>query len=182
MNVKSAISAFALAAALGFSGSAMAQVSINGTPVPETEVEAVTEACAALAAGDTATAADSGATTSVGSAQPSGGNQEAQPGAVNSADPQNPSIDLETLTAEECEEAGFGGDDGASTSTTSGSTSGTGTTGSTGTASGSTTGGSAAGTTGAATSVGSDQPSGGNQESQPGAVNSADPQNTTTSR
>ena len=171
--MKSTISAIALTAVLGFSGAAMAQSTIGGTAIPDSEIEAVTEQCNALSAGTGSTASTDSATTSFNSAQSSGGNQEAQPGAVTNADPESPSIDLNSLTREDCDEAGLGGSAGVSSSSTSTGGAAVGTSSSTSTS----TSGTNPGTNGA-TSVNSAQSSGGNQEAQPGDVNIADPENT----
>jgi hypothetical protein len=104
MSIGKLVSPLAIAAVLGFSSAAMAQTMIGGKAVPEDQLEAVNMKCtelttASLTEPTEADEAEEAATP----AEPESEQEEGEP-----ADPADPNaIDLETLTADLCREAGL---------------------------------------------------------------------------
>lgn len=109
MHIKSIASAVALTAAMLVSGSAFAQTTINGTEITAEELPYVQQRCDALAAegtgGPTAseTQSNTEGTTDTGVVNDSENTEDT----VDAAAQALTTIDLETLTLEQCTEAGL---------------------------------------------------------------------------
>jgi hypothetical protein len=102
MSIGKLVSPLAIAAVLGFSGAAMGQAMIGDKPIPEDQLEAVTQKCTELTTASLTEPTE--ADEAEEAAAPAEGDQEEG----ESADPADPAaIDLETLTAELCKEAGI---------------------------------------------------------------------------
>lgn len=99
MKLLTLISPLALAAALAFSGSAMAQTMVGGVEVSAEDMAMVQEKCAALAAAATQSAAGDQATDQASD------DDGAQDDPVDPSAKSNVEGLLGTLTAEQCEEA-----------------------------------------------------------------------------
>ena len=106
MHIKSVVSAAALSAALLFSGSVFAQTMFNGGEVSAEDLPALQERCEMLGtAANTESAAD----------QPSQDGETAGDAAaasvpeVNELEQATTTLDLDTVTLEQCEAAGIKG-------------------------------------------------------------------------
>jgi hypothetical protein len=110
MSISKLISPLALAAAISLSGAAMAQTMIGGKAIPEDQLEAVTQKCTELTTASLTapTEAEDDDTDAATPAEPEGDQSGDEQEEGESADPADPAaIDLETLTAELCKEAGL---------------------------------------------------------------------------
>ena len=107
MHVKSIVSAIALSAALALSGPAFAQTMFNGVELSADDLPAVTERCEQLA---TASETESLTEADESAADSTAGGTDATiadaPG-VNEAENATTTIDLDTITLEQCTEAGL---------------------------------------------------------------------------
>ena len=105
MTIKSALSIIALTTSLAFSGSAMAQTSINGVAVSDADLPAVQERCDQLqgAASETLSNTSSDSAESAGEADAT---LDDAPG-VNEMANMTSNIDLDTITLEACVDAGL---------------------------------------------------------------------------
>ncbi|MEO5805187.1 hypothetical protein [Devosia sp.] len=101
MTIKPLISALALSVTMALAGPALAATVVGGVSVSDTDLPAVQERCAALSA-------DATTTTSLGDANANDKDikkdslEKVTPGVTSEA-----SIDLTTVTAEQCKEAGL---------------------------------------------------------------------------
>jgi hypothetical protein len=113
MNIKSALSILALSTSLAFTGSVMAQTSINGVDVSDADLPAVQERCDQLLVADT-TASTSTATES---SEPDSNASDDSSGAadatiedapaVNEMANMTSTIDLDTIDLQACLDAGL---------------------------------------------------------------------------
>ena len=109
MKLQAIVSSVALAAALSFSGSALAQNMLNGVEIPADQIQDFQDKCAALRAESTASLttdddANIDPTTTASTNDPKSSSAEsADPAAQDNWDEA-----LASLTLEECEAAGFG--------------------------------------------------------------------------
>lgn len=153
MRKTSLISALALAAGLTLSGNAFAQVTIGGATVPESDVPTIRAQCVELQTSANSTsvaAATSGEQNGSSKGDDSqGGGTNAQP---SGADQSSTTFDLETLTLDQCQEAGLleggAGATGTGAGATGGGASTSGSSGASTSGSGAGTGGSGAATSG----------------------------------
>ena len=99
---RSLISAFALSAAMLFSGAAMAQTVVGGVTVSAEDLPKVQAACDTLAAKENVGSAPSAETSTTESADATAGETDAGINATTTT-----SIDLALLTYESCKEAGL---------------------------------------------------------------------------
>ncbi len=112
MQLKSLISAVALATALGLAGPAAAQVTINEMEVPEDELGLVLQQCLDLQALETAEPSQASSEGS-DSEDDSEGDDEAgatlpaESSTIDGTENAELSIDLNSLTLEQCEESGI---------------------------------------------------------------------------
>ena len=115
MHVKSIVSAIALSAALALSGPAFAQTMFNGVELSAEDLPAVTERCEQLV-----TAASTESETETTSDEPAAADSTETTAATTEATTDVPavneveaatttSIDLDTITLEQCTAAGLGG-------------------------------------------------------------------------
>ncbi|UJW86863.1 hypothetical protein [Devosia sp. SL43] len=107
MHVKSIVSAIALSAALALSGPAFAQTMFNGAELSEADLPAVTERCEQLV---TAAETESLTESSDSSEDSTAGGADAtivDAPAVNEVEEATTTIDLDTVTLEQCTEAGI---------------------------------------------------------------------------
>lgn len=108
MHVKSVVSAVALSAAMLLSGTAFAQTMLGGVEVSAEDLPAVTERCEQLVTAEASgslTDSDTTADDNAGAADATVDNAPA----VNEVEAATATIDLDTVTLEQCTEAGLGG-------------------------------------------------------------------------
>ena len=109
MHIKSLVSVVALSAAFALSGPAFAQTTFAGVALAEGDVAAVTERCEQLA---TASTTESLTESSDSSEDSTAGGADAtitDAPEVNEMENALTKIDLDTVTLEQCKEAGLGG-------------------------------------------------------------------------
>lgn len=114
MTIKSALSILALSTSLAFAGSAMAQTSINGVDVSDSDLPAVQERCDQLLVADT-TESTSTATDDAAEAENNGADDTASAADatiddapdVNEMANMTSSVDLDTITLQACLDAGL---------------------------------------------------------------------------
>lgn len=106
MHVKSVVSAVALSATMLLSGSAFAQTMFNGAEVPAADLPALQERCLDLS---TAAGTESLSDNPTQSGDTAGSAAAAQVPAVNETQQAVTTIDLDTVTLEQCEAAGIKG-------------------------------------------------------------------------
>lgn len=113
MKLHAIVSSVALAAALSFSGGAFAQNMLNGVEIPSDQIQSFKGKCEALLAASTASLAtpneventEAADPTETGSIDPQNANADSDPAARD-----NWAQALASLTAEECDAAGFAAD------------------------------------------------------------------------
>jgi hypothetical protein len=107
MHVKSVVSALALSAALAISGPAFAQTMFNGAELSADDLPAVTERCEQLANVESTESltesSDSAEDSTAGGADAT----IVDAPAVNEVQAATTTIDLDTITLEQCTEAGL---------------------------------------------------------------------------
>jgi len=116
MQFKSLVSAVALSAAFALAGPAFAQTTFNGAVLSETDLPAVTERCEQLVNADateslsTESSTDTAATDNneVSDAGDASATSDSVPD-VNEVENAVTTIDLDTITLEQCTAAGLGG-------------------------------------------------------------------------
>lgn len=111
MTIKSALSIIALSTSLAFSGSVMAQTTINGVDVSDSDLPAVQERCDQLSVAENnslaTTSSDSESDTdSAADAGSADANIDDAP-AVNEIANLTSTIDLDTITLQACQDAGL---------------------------------------------------------------------------
>ena len=110
MNIKSLISVVALTSAFAFAGPAFAQTTFNGAELSEGDLAAVTERCEQLVTASNTSATDA-STADSGTDDTAGGsdaNIDEAP-EVNELEAATSTVDLDTVTLEQCTAAGLGG-------------------------------------------------------------------------
>lgn len=114
MTIKSALSILALSTSLAFTGSAMAQTSINGVDVTDADLPAVQQRCDELMVAEstqsTSTATEDSAGADSNGADDSSGAADAtieDAPAVNEMANMTSTIDLDTITLQACLDAGL---------------------------------------------------------------------------
>jgi uncharacterized iron-regulated protein len=106
MHIKSVVSAAALSAALLFSGSAYAQTMFNGSEVSAEDLPALQERCEMLG---TAASTQSLSDNPTQDGETAGDAAAAQVPDVNEIEQATTTLDLDTVTLEQCTEAGIKG-------------------------------------------------------------------------
>lgn len=109
MTIKSALSIIALTTSLAFSGSAMAQTSINGVDVSDSDLPALQERCDELsvAANESLVTNSSDSNTDSSADAGSADATITDAPAVNEMANLTSTIDLDTVTLEACVDAGL---------------------------------------------------------------------------
>ena len=111
MHIKSLVSVVALSTVFAFSGPAFAQTMFAGAALSEADLGAVTERCEQLVTASTTASATDSATGDSSTDDTAGGsdaNVDEAP-EVNELEAATSTIDLDTVTIEQCTEAGLGG-------------------------------------------------------------------------
>lgn len=106
MHIKSVVSAAALSAALLFSGSAFAQTMFNGGEVSAEDLPALQERCEMLG---TASSAESLSDQPSQDGETAGDAAASSVPQVNELEQATTTLDLDTVTLEQCEAAGIKG-------------------------------------------------------------------------
>ena len=108
MRFKSIISAVALSAALGFSGTAFAQTMVGTTSVSDVDLPQVTAYCEQLASGMEADSPQAGSIDVTETETDTSGETEATTDAgTGTSGDDEPSLDLGQITLEQCQAAGL---------------------------------------------------------------------------
>ncbi|WDR03858.1 hypothetical protein PSQ19_07435 [Devosia algicola] len=106
MNIKTIASAIALSSAMLLGGSAYAETMIGSTTVMEADLPAVQQRCDQLALASDTSATESDAMGTDSTAGGSAANVE-DAEEVNELEQVTTTIDLDTVTLEQCQEAGL---------------------------------------------------------------------------
>ena len=106
MHVKSVVTAVALSATMLLSGSAFAQTMFNGGEVSDADLPALQERCLDLS---TAATTESATDNTSQSGDTAGDAAAAQVPQVNELQDATATLDLDTVTLEQCTEAGING-------------------------------------------------------------------------
>lgn len=111
MHVKSIVSAAALSAAMLLSGSAFAQTMFNGVELSADDLPKVTERCEQLATAESSQSATDTTTADSSTDDTAGGSDATinEAPEVNEVAAATATVDLDTVTLEQCTEAGLGG-------------------------------------------------------------------------
>jgi hypothetical protein len=113
MHTRNLVSSIALVAALSFSGGAMAQTMIGGVDIPPEDLDRVQAHCNTLAAAENESLAETADDDDAANGDDDGDDAQADPDPAaddgEASDMENAltSIDLDTVTLEQCREAGL---------------------------------------------------------------------------